>query len=37
MITIKTSEDIKVMAEGGRLLASILKKMEAVTVAGVTT
>jgi methionyl aminopeptidase len=37
MITIKTPEEIEIMAEGGRLLALILARLEKETVAGVTT
>jgi len=37
MITIKTQEEIKIMAEGGRILASIIKEIEKQAVPGITT
>ncbi len=37
MIILKTPEEIEIMAEGGRILASILKEMETATVPGATT
>jgi len=37
MINIKKPEEIELMAEGGRILASILKTMESATVSGATT
>jgi methionyl aminopeptidase len=37
MITIKTSEEIEIMAEGGRRLAEVLRALEKETRAGITT
>jgi len=37
MISLKKPEEIQIMAEGGQLLASILKKMEMATIVGITT
>lgn len=37
MISIKTPEEIKIMAEGGKILSSILKKAKNYTYAGMTT
>lgn len=37
MISIKTPEEIEIMAEGGRMLATILKKLEAEVRPGITT
>lgn len=37
MITIKTQEEIEIMAEGGKILASALKELKIKAVAGVTT
>ncbi len=37
MVTIKTPEEIKIMAEGGRLLAEIMKKIKTEVKPGVTT
>ncbi len=37
MSLIKTLEEIKVMAEGGKILATVLKEIEKMAVAGITT
>ncbi len=37
MITIKTSEEIKIMAEGGKILARIMKELEKQVRPGITT
>lgn len=37
MISIKTSEEIEIMAEGGKILAKILKKVEESVKPGITT
>ncbi len=37
MISIKTQEEIEIMAEGGRILANALKQLKVKAVAGVTT
>ncbi|MSU60506.1 MAG: type I methionyl aminopeptidase [Candidatus Staskawiczbacteria bacterium] len=37
MNLIKTPEEIKVMAEGGKILATVLKEIEKMAVAGITT
>ena len=37
MIKIKSPEEIEIMAEGGRLLASVLEKLKGETAAGVST
>jgi len=37
MITIKTSEEIKIMAEGGKILAKIMKELEKQVKPGITT
>ena len=37
MITIKTAEEIKIMAEGGKILAQIMKEIEKKVKPGVTT
>ena len=37
MITIKTPEEIKIMTEGGKILAEILKKLEKKVKPGITT
>lgn len=37
MIPIKTEEDIRIMAEGGRILASIMKELEDKVEPGITT
>lgn len=37
MITIKTPEEIKIIAEGGKILAEIMKKLEKRILPGVTT
>ncbi|MDO8559156.1 MAG: type I methionyl aminopeptidase, partial [bacterium] len=37
MITIKTSEEIKIMAEGGKILARIMKELEGQVRPGITT
>ena len=37
MITIKTEEEIKIMKEGGKILASVIKEIEKQSVPGITT
>lgn len=37
MLTIKTSEEIEIMAEGGRRLGNVLRQLVAATHAGITT
>ena len=37
MITIKTPEEIKIMAEGGKILAGIMKELEKKVKSGITT
>ena len=37
MITIKTPEEIKIMAEGGKILANIIKELEKMAKPGITT
>src|SRR3990167_5737536 len=37
MNLIKTPEEIKIMAEGGKILATVLKEIEKMAVAGITT
>ena len=37
MITIKTPEEIKIMAEGGRILATVLNEVEKLVKPGITT
>jgi len=37
MINIKTPEEIKIMAEGGRILATVLKEIEKMVKPGITT
>jgi len=37
MITIKTEEEIKIMAEGGKILASVMEEIEKKVVPGITT
>lgn len=37
MITIKTKEEIKTIAEGGRILASVMKELEKMVKPGITT
>jgi len=37
MISIKTSEEITMMAEGGKILSEVLKKVEAMVKPGITT
>jgi methionyl aminopeptidase len=37
MITLKTREEIKILREGGKILAEILKKISEITVPGATT
>ncbi len=37
MVTIKTPEEIKIIAEGGKILASVLKELEKMVKPGVTT
>ena len=37
MITVKTPEEIKIMAEGGKILAQIIKELEKKVKPGITT
>ena len=37
MITIKTQEEIKTIAEGGKILASVIKSLEKMAKPGITT
>ena len=37
MVSLKTQEEIKIIAEGGRILASVLKELEKMVKPGVTT
>ena len=37
MITIKTAEEIRIMAEGGKILAQIMKEIEKKVSPGITT
>lgn len=37
MVTIKTSEEIKIIAEGGKILATVVKELEKMVKPGITT